>query len=59
VADGVEVDPPVRVFVDPGLEFGAAGAEGQDLRLDPVDVVDGHVDVELLAVLRLGQSGAW
>ena len=59
MADGVEVDPPVRVLVDPGLEVGAAGTEGQDLRLGRVDVVDGHVDVKLLAVLRAGQSGAW
>jgi hypothetical protein len=54
---GVEVNPPVRVLVDPRLEVGAAGAEGQDLGLGLVDVVDGDVDVELLAVLRAGPVG--
>ena len=58
MADGVEIDPPVRALVDPGLQVGTTGAERQDLLLGLVDVIDGHVDVELLSVLRAGPVGA-
>jgi hypothetical protein len=39
------------------LQVGTARTEGQDLLLDLVDVVDRHVDVELLSVPRVGPVG--
>ena len=54
MADGVEVDAPVGVLGAAGLQLGAPGAESQDLLLGLVDVIDGHVDVGLLAVLAVG-----
>ena len=52
----VEVDPP-RLGLG-RLHLVLPGTQGQHLGLGPVDVVHGHVDVELLAVLGAGPHAA-
>jgi hypothetical protein len=55
VPGGIQQDPPP---VGPGLIVGDRGSEFDQALLGGCKVVDGEVEVELLAARGLGQGGA-